>query len=90
MLVLTSFIKLGFYGTFLGDYFGILLQKKVTGFPFNFFEHPMYYGATAIFFGYSFIYASQAGLILSTFVSIVYYCAIAFEGYVNDILYTVI
>ena len=33
LFVCTSFWKLGFYGTFLGDYFGILMSERVTGFP---------------------------------------------------------
>ncbi len=36
-------------GTFLGDYFGILMSKKVEGFPFNVLDNPMYVGSTMIF-----------------------------------------
>lgn len=34
-----------------GDYFGILMEKKVTGFPFNFMDNPMYWGSTANYLG---------------------------------------
>ncbi|KAJ6615406.1 phospholipid methyltransferase-domain-containing protein [Mycena sp. CBHHK59/15] len=50
-LVLTSYLALGFYGTFVGDYFGILQPKRVTRFPFNIFKDPMYLGATWCYVG---------------------------------------
>lgn len=36
---------------FSGDYFGILMDEKVTGFPFNIIENPMYWGSTANYLG---------------------------------------
>ena len=36
---------------FPGDHFGIYLDSKVTSFPFNVLEHPMYTGATLNFLG---------------------------------------
>ncbi len=33
----------------LGDYFGVLLDARVTGFPFNMFRDPMYLGTTINF-----------------------------------------
>lgn len=38
-------------GTYLGDYFGILMSSRVTGFPFNLFSDPMYVGSTFAFLG---------------------------------------
>lgn len=51
VLVLTSFYQLGMSGTYLGDYFGILMETRVTAFPFNVFDHPMYDGSTLAFLG---------------------------------------
>uniref|UniRef100_A0A8B9JWC8 Phosphatidylethanolamine N-methyltransferase n=1 Tax=Astyanax mexicanus TaxID=7994 RepID=A0A8B9JWC8_ASTMX len=51
LFVISSFLALGFTGTFLGDYFGILMEQKVTGFPFNVLENPMYWGSTANYLG---------------------------------------
>ncbi|KAJ3036113.1 Phosphatidyl-N-methylethanolamine N-methyltransferase [Rhizophlyctis rosea] len=51
VLVLSSMWKLGVTGTYLGDYFGILMEKRVTGFPFNTMENPMYNGSTMCFLG---------------------------------------
>ncbi|KAJ8362824.1 hypothetical protein SKAU_G00116550 [Synaphobranchus kaupii] len=40
---------------FPGDYFGILMEQKVTGFPFNVMENPMYWGSTANYLGHALI-----------------------------------
>ena len=47
--VLTSTYALGVTGTFLGDYFGILMDHRVEGFPFNVLRDPMYVGSTMCF-----------------------------------------
>uniref|UniRef100_A0A8D0G9N8 Phosphatidylethanolamine N-methyltransferase n=1 Tax=Sphenodon punctatus TaxID=8508 RepID=A0A8D0G9N8_SPHPU len=46
LFVVSSFFALGFVGTFLGDYFGILMEAKVMSFPFNVLDNPMYWGST--------------------------------------------
>ncbi len=51
ILVLSSMYALGITGTYLGDYSGILMDKKVETFPFNVTDNPMYYGSTLSFFG---------------------------------------
>ncbi|NWU98825.1 PEMT methyltransferase, partial [Upupa epops] len=53
LFVTSSFLALGFTGTFLGDYFGILMEAKVTSFPFNVLDNPMYWGSTAVYLGWS-------------------------------------
>lgn len=47
--VLTSTYRLGITGTFLGDYFGILMDHRVEGFPFTVVRDPMYVGSTMCF-----------------------------------------
>jgi Phospholipid methyltransferase len=42
ILVVSSMYALGIHGTYLGDYFGILMDAKVETFPFDMFDHPMY------------------------------------------------
>ncbi|KAG1797059.1 uncharacterized protein HD556DRAFT_1306753 [Suillus plorans] len=42
LFVVTSTWALGITGTFLGDYFGILMDHCVQGFPFNVLRDPMY------------------------------------------------
>jgi len=70
---------LGVTGTYLGDYFGILMDKMVTGFPFNFMDNPMYNGSTMCFLGHSLWRASPAGLLLTGVVFVVYRVALLFE-----------
>ncbi|KAL5020078.1 hypothetical protein ScPMuIL_002970 [Solemya velum] len=80
VLVFTSFWGLGFYGTFLGDYFGILMEEKVTTFPFNVIDDPMYLGSTLNFLGMAFVKASVSGIVLSVLVAVTYQAAIMYEG----------
>ncbi|NWX07769.1 PEMT methyltransferase, partial [Caloenas nicobarica] len=53
LFVISSFLALGFTGTFLGDYFGILMEAKVTSFPFSVLDNPMYWGSTAVYLGWA-------------------------------------
>lgn len=87
VLVLSSMIRLGVHGTYLGDYFGIFKQKRVVGFPFNLFEHPMYTGSSCCFLGTALIYSSLVGVMLSAWVFIVYSIAASFEGPFTDQIY---
>jgi len=47
--VAASSWALGITGRFLGDYFGILMDHRVGGFPFNVLRDPMYVGSTMSF-----------------------------------------
>nr|XP_033770835.1 phosphatidylethanolamine N-methyltransferase isoform X2 [Geotrypetes seraphini] len=87
LFVISSFLALGFVGTYLGDYFGILMEEKVTGFPFNVMENPMYWGSTAIYLGWSLMNACPAGLILTAIVALAYKIAILFEGPFTEEIY---
>ncbi|XP_073414601.1 phosphatidylethanolamine N-methyltransferase isoform X2 [Dendrobates tinctorius] len=87
VLVITSFLALGFVGTYLGDYFGILMEEKVTGFPFNIMENPMYWGSTANYLGLALMNSSPSGLILTAVVAVCYKVAILFEGPFTEQIY---
>ena len=80
ILVISSTWQLGITGTFLGDYFGILMDHMVTGFPFNLMDAPMYYGSTMSFLGAALIYGKPAGLLLTVWVLTVYLVALRFEN----------
>ncbi|KAF5893875.1 phosphatidylethanolamine N-methyltransferase, partial [Clarias magur] len=80
LFVISSFLALGFTGTFLGDYFGILMEQKVIGFPFSLMENPMYWGSTANYLGLALMNASPAGVLLAAVVALCYRVAIAYEG----------
>jgi len=79
VLVLSSMWALGITGTYLGDYFGILMDDIVTGFPFNVTASPMYYGSTMTFLGSAILYGKPAGILLTAEVLIVYLIALQFE-----------
>ncbi|PHH61309.1 hypothetical protein CDD81_488 [Ophiocordyceps australis] len=78
-LVLWSTWALGITGTFLGDYFGILMEQMVTGFPFNVCSAPMYVGSTMSFLGTALLLAKPAGLLLTAWVWLVYWIALRYE-----------
>lgn len=79
VLVLTSMWALGVTGTYLGDYFGILMDAPVTGFPFNVTGSPMYWGSTLNFLGVSLCTGKVAGVVLTAQVFILYWFALKWE-----------
>ncbi|KAG0280980.1 Phosphatidyl-N-methylethanolamine N-methyltransferase [Linnemannia exigua] len=80
IFVLSSMWVLGVTGTYLGDYFGILMDERVTSFPFNVNDNPMYNGTVMIFLGTALWSLSPAGVYLSCIVHFVYRIALKFEG----------
>lgn len=70
---------LGVTGTYLGDYFGILMDEKVEGFPFNVTAAPMYWGSTASFLGTALYMGRAAGVGLTGLVALGYLVALQFE-----------
>lgn len=80
ILVVSSTWALGITGTFLGDYFGILMDHMVTGFPFNVTDAPMYYGSTCSFLGSALLYGRPAGILLTAWVFLVYKVALSYEN----------
>ncbi|KAJ3352785.1 Phosphatidyl-N-methylethanolamine N-methyltransferase [Allomyces javanicus] len=80
LLVLWSIWQLGVTGAFFGDYFGIVMKERVTAFPFNTMDHPMYIGSTLCFLGTALRKGSPAGILISVFVYIVYLFVLAYEA----------
>ncbi|KAF9763540.1 Phosphatidyl-N-methylethanolamine N-methyltransferase [Fusarium sp. DS 682] len=79
VLVVSSTWRLGITGTFLGDYFGILMDEMVTGFPFNVTGSPMYTGSTCSFLATAMWYGKPAGILLTFWVHFVYKIALQYE-----------
>ena len=79
ILVLTSMYALGVTGTYLGDYFGILMDAPVTGFPFNVTGSPMYWGSTLNFLGVALYHGKVAGILLTAQVFILYWFALQWD-----------
>lgn len=86
-LVLSSMYALGVTGTYLGDYFGILMDAPVTGFPFNVVNSPMYVGSTFSFVGSSLLYRCPAGFLLSGLVWACYHVALQYEDPFTEAIY---
>lgn len=63
---------LGVTGTYLGDYFGILMDAPVTTFPFNVSEAPMYHGSTLSFLATALWFGKPAGILLTGVVAAAY------------------
>lgn len=79
LLVGSSMWQLGITGTYLGDYFGILMPARVTGFPFSWTSAPMYDGSTLLFVAKAVAEGSPVGLLLAAWVYVVYALARAAE-----------
>lgn len=79
VLVLSSMWALGVTGTYLGDYFGILMKERVVSFPFNINNNPMYNGSTLCFLGTALYYGKPTGILVSAFVYVMYRIALVFE-----------
>ncbi|KYR02845.1 phospholipid methyltransferase family protein [Tieghemostelium lacteum] len=87
VLVLSAYMRLGITGTYLGDYFGILMSARVTGFPFNVMNNPMYNGSTMLFLAHALSEKSLAGVFITIVVYVVYQIALIFEGSFTDFIY---
>ena len=79
LFTFSSAWRLGFFAVFMGDYFGILLDKRVTSFPFNVLDDPMYVGSVLTYLGFSFIQASVIGFILCGCIGLSYGISACFE-----------
>jgi len=79
VFVFTSSWALGILGTYNGDYFRILMEERITQFPFSILSNPMYVGSTMLFFGRAIWQTSPAGILLSIWVSLIYRLGTLFE-----------
>ncbi|KAF2740004.1 phosphatidylethanolamine N-methyltransferase [Polyplosphaeria fusca] len=86
-LVLTSMWALGVTGTYLGDYFGILMDAPVTSFPFSVTDAPMYHGSTLSFLAAAIWKGKPAGLVLTGLVAVCYGVARGYEDPFTEMIY---
>jgi phosphatidylethanolamine N-methyltransferase len=78
---------LGITGTYLGDYFGILMDAPVTSFPFSVSAAPMYHGSTLSFLATAIWRGKPAGILLTGLVAGAYAVARQFEDPFTDMIY---
>jgi phosphatidylethanolamine/phosphatidyl-N-methylethanolamine N-methyltransferase len=64
------------------------MDERVTSFPFNILENPMYIGSAMSFFGTSFWFGKPIGFLLSLEVTIMYAFAMSLEGPFTAKIYT--
>jgi len=86
-LVASAYIRLGIIGTYLGDYFGMLLPGKIEGFPFNITSCPMYDGSSINFLAFAVYERSIVGACISLLVFIAYRVACIFEDSFTEQIY---
>eukprot|EP00056_Hartaetosiga_gracilis_P005005 m.80301 g.80301 ORF g.80301 m.80301 type:complete len:245 (-) comp12011_c0_seq1:332-1066(-) len=79
LVSLSSFYRLGIFGTYMGEYFGIMLSEKITSFPFNHVDNPMYFGSTVTHFGKALSSGSPVGIVLAAFIGWTYFMGAAYE-----------
>ncbi len=77
--VLTSYNKLGFYGTYMGDHFGIYLDSRITSFPFNVVDNPMYIGSVTNILGYALLIRSHIVAMFAVLALVVYFSFVNFH-----------
>jgi len=87
ILVAGAYIRLGIVGTYLGDYFGILLPGKITGFPFSVSSCPMYDGSSLNFLAFAIYNRSIVGFAVTAFVFTCYHVACIFEDAFTEQIY---
>lgn len=87
-LTLFSYYRLGIHGIYYGDYFGVLCKEMVTAFPYNVLENPLYVGSTLLFMGFSILYRSPSGIILTILAWIMYKFASFLENPMTPLIYS--
>lgn len=88
VLVAGATYQLGIIGTYDGDYFGLLLPSKATGFPYNISSSPMYDGSTLNFLAHSLLHRSPVGVFLTLIVYVCYKIGCIFEDPFTEMLYS--
>ncbi|XP_786646.3 phosphatidylethanolamine N-methyltransferase [Strongylocentrotus purpuratus] len=82
-----AIVALNFYGYGFADSFDILMEERVTSFPFNVFNNPMYLGSTLEYVGASLVAASPTGMLLSALIGAMYLIALHFEEPFTAMIY---
>ncbi|KAI0567812.1 Phosphatidylethanolamine N-methyltransferase [Gracilaria domingensis] len=83
-----AYYRLGICGTYLGDYFGFLMNEKVTAFPFNVASNPMYDGSSLMHLAEAIMERSPAGILLSAWLFFCYRCGCILEEPFTERLYS--
>ena len=63
------------------------MKERITAFPFNVTDNPMYNGSTLWFIGHSLVHCSPAGLLLALEIFVMYKFACLFEEPFTAMIY---
>lgn len=74
-----AYLRLGVAGTYLGDYFGIFREERITAFPFNVLDNPMYDGSSIFHFGEGMLNHKPAGMLMAVWLFVCYRIGCIFE-----------
>lgn len=88
IFVASSSYRLGIHGIYYSDYFGLLLKERITAFPYNILEDPMYVGSVLIFFGMAMRYSSPSGILMTFIAWIMYKFASYLENPMTELIYS--
>lgn len=88
LMVGGAYWQLGIHGVYYGDYFGILMKERVTAFPYNVFDNPMYQGSQTLFFSIALRKKSPTGMFLTFVVFCMYKVASYLEMPMTELIYS--
>jgi methylene-fatty-acyl-phospholipid synthase len=77
-VILAATKALGMQAVYFGDHFGILKEKRVTAFPYDICDNPLYLGTCAVFLSLALWYNSVAGIYLTAHIYICYVLSTTF------------
>jgi phosphatidylethanolamine/phosphatidyl-N-methylethanolamine N-methyltransferase len=75
VLSAAGFYHLRITHTYMGEYFGFMMPRLITAFPFNVDPDPMYNGSVLMHLGYALRARSPTGLFLALVVALSYWIA---------------
>jgi methylene-fatty-acyl-phospholipid synthase len=88
ILVFGAYYRLGIHGIYYADYFGILMKEKVTAFPYNATDNPMYGGSTLIFLSGALYNRAYCGFALTILALLMYVVASILENPMTELIYS--
>ncbi len=88
ILVFGAYYRLGIHGIYYADYFGILMKEKVSAFPYNVTDNPMYGGSTLIFLSGALYHKAYCGFGLSVLAFLMYIVASILENPMTELIYS--
>jgi methylene-fatty-acyl-phospholipid synthase len=88
ILVFGAYYRLGIHGIYYADYFGILMKEKVTAFPYNATDNPMYGGSTLIFLSGALNTKAYCGFGLTILALLMYIVASILENPMTELIYS--